>query len=74
MKNKNKEYRLQEIASFIRDDYQVEGNRNAVFSSIDGLEDAGSQALVWCSPKKENREELIRQTKAAVVICDNQLP
>lgn len=74
MQKNNKPYYLEEILPFIRDQYTIEGDKSVSFSDIRSPEEADSKDLAWCSPKKEDREDLIRSTKAAVVICDDKLP
>lgn len=74
MNQKKDKYKLKSLLSFIRDEYEIEGDPDAAFSSIESLEAASTDSLVWCSPKKENREQLIQNTRAAVILCDKEIP
>ncbi len=73
MSKSNNKYRVEEITNFIRGGFIIDGDAGQRFSRIEGLDDASEGALTWCSPKKENQEELIRNTGASVVICSDSV-
>ncbi|MGM0612690.1 MAG: DapH/DapD/GlmU-related protein [Bacteroidota bacterium] len=70
MNQQKDKYILKTILPFIRDKYELEGDPNAEFFSIEGFDGATEGSLIWCSPKMEGREDLIRNSRAAIVICD----
>ena len=70
MNQQKNKYILKTILPFIRDKYELEGDQNTEFFSIEGLEGATEGSLIWCSPKMKNREDLIRNSRAAIVVCD----
>jgi UDP-3-O-[3-hydroxymyristoyl] glucosamine N-acyltransferase len=48
---------------------QFYGSENS-FSKISTLNEADPNSIIWISPKKENKESLINNSKANVIVCD----
>ena len=69
------EYTIDQIKSIISDiSYQISGNIEvARFKNAKPLDAATEESLVWLSPNKKNKEELIKKIPSYIIICDNDV-
>lgn len=69
-----KKFTLKDIEPVIQDEYQIiEGLSNAYFVNAKPIDDADKKSIVWCSPKANNKLELIKNSEADFIICDNEI-
>lgn len=73
MNQSKNRHQVDQIVRHIRGGFELEGKPDRVFSAIEGLDEAVTGSLSWCSPKKENQEELIKRSAASVIICSNSV-
>jgi UDP-3-O-[3-hydroxymyristoyl] glucosamine N-acyltransferase len=67
-------YNSQEILSVITKNERIIGCIDETyFDNVATIENADEYSLIWIKPNKNNKEELIRNTKAAVIVCDNSV-
>ena len=63
-------YNLKDIESCFGNNFQYEGNSELIhFENVTAIHEADYNSLVWVSPRKKNSDELIRSTKAKIIIC-----
>lgn len=63
-------YKISDIEKCFGAGFVFEGNRKIVsFEKVSAVSNADQNSLVWISPRKENYENIIRETKARVIIC-----
>ncbi|KAA5533768.1 UDP-3-O-(3-hydroxymyristoyl)glucosamine N-acyltransferase [Taibaiella lutea] len=49
----------------------VEGNETIIFNNVKPIDEANETSLAWISSQRADKEDLIKNTKARVIICDN---
>lgn len=63
-------HKISDIESCLGSGFQFEGNNNInQFERVNAVSDAGENSLVWISPRKQNPEAVISETKARIIIC-----
>ena len=63
-------HKISDIESCLGSGFQFEGNNNInQFERVNAVADAGENSLVWISPRKQNPEAVISETKARIIIC-----
>ncbi len=63
-------HKISDIESCLGSGFQFEGNNNINrFERVNAVSDAGENSLVWISPRKQNPEAVISETKARIIIC-----
>jgi UDP-3-O-[3-hydroxymyristoyl] glucosamine N-acyltransferase len=74
MRQKVNNYSLIDILSILDPKPKVEGiTDNIFFNNIKPIEEANDESLVWIKGKKENKQELVEETRAKIIICDSSL-
>lgn len=69
-----KKITLDELTDMLSGDYEIHGNSEV--GSIDNFKsitDADERSIVWCSPSGDNKQQLVEETSARVVICDKSI-
>jgi UDP-3-O-[3-hydroxymyristoyl] glucosamine N-acyltransferase len=66
-----KNYNFSDFSSLLGNSYKVFGNQEVLFSNAKTISDADEQSIIWIGNKIENKEDLVLNTKASVIICDN---
>ncbi|MEI9958761.1 MAG: UDP-3-O-(3-hydroxymyristoyl)glucosamine N-acyltransferase [Ferruginibacter sp.] len=67
-----KKFSINQITSFISA-YDLAGNKDCFVTNVRNINEANEDSLVWISPVKLNKQDLLNQTKGTVIICDNSL-
>jgi len=63
-------YNLKDIESCFGENFEYEGNEELnQFEKVSAIYDADETSLVWISPRKKNSDELLKNTKAKIVVC-----
>tara|TARA_R110001599_G_scaffold150929_2_gene335185 strand:- start:41520 stop:42422 length:903 start_codon:yes stop_codon:yes gene_type:complete len=63
---------LEDINEKLSVSFKFKGNNELEYvDNFKSILDADEYSIVWCSPDKENKLELISQTAAKLIICDN---
>ena len=66
--------KLKEIVSRVKIIYELAGNGDLNFTSLDPISEAKEGSLSWITSNHSAAESIIRNTKASVIICDKNLP
>jgi UDP-3-O-[3-hydroxymyristoyl] glucosamine N-acyltransferase len=67
-------YSLKDLLSILPERSRVVGiNENIFFNNVKPINEANDRSLVWIKGKKENKQELVNNTAAKFIICDNSL-
>jgi UDP-3-O-[3-hydroxymyristoyl] glucosamine N-acyltransferase len=63
-------YNLKDIESCFGKNFEYEGKEDLnQFEKVSAIYDADENSLVWISPRKKNSDELLKNTKARVIVC-----
>ncbi|MAZ07903.1 MAG: UDP-3-O-(3-hydroxymyristoyl)glucosamine N-acyltransferase [Rickettsiales bacterium] len=65
--------KVNKISKILNGKCQIIGNEDNWFDHIKELGKESNNSLVWISPSKKNKEKLVKETRARVVICDRSL-
>ena len=65
--------KVAEVTKMLKGECEVEGNLNAFFLDIKPIGEESTHSLIWISPAKKNKLELISKTPAKIVLCDKSL-
>jgi UDP-3-O-[3-hydroxymyristoyl] glucosamine N-acyltransferase len=69
--NTEKRYSIQDILSYIPEPYRIVGKTEGrFFMKIKSILEADEEALVFASVDRKDKQELVMQTKALIIICD----
>jgi UDP-3-O-[3-hydroxymyristoyl] glucosamine N-acyltransferase len=67
-------YKLEDIISFISVDYTIDGSTNDVLiSKVSPIDQADCETLVWLNPNRSDKEDLLTNTNAVVIIVESTL-
>ncbi len=65
---------LNELTGLISVDYEIHGNTEVNYvDNFKSITDANEHSVVWCSPSRDNKQQLAEETSARVVICDKSV-
>lgn len=63
-------YNLKDVESCFGKNFQYEGKEELEkFQKVSAIHEADESSLVWISPRKKNSDELLKSTKAKIIIC-----
>ncbi len=69
-----KKHSVQEILDRIHTDYEFQGNSSIDYlDNIRSISDANEHSIVWCHPKREDKQQLIEKTAGRLIICDHSI-
>jgi UDP-3-O-[3-hydroxymyristoyl] glucosamine N-acyltransferase len=69
-----KKFTLEEITNNLRVEYSIKGTREIDYiDNFKSIAEADSHSLVWCSPDRKDKQELVNQTQARLIICDDSI-
>ncbi len=69
-----KKYDVKDIIDCIKDDYNLIGDTEGkYFTNVKPVNEADEDSLVWIKGAKDNKRELLQQTKSKIIICDETL-
>ncbi len=69
-----KRINFENITAQITEPYSIIGSyKNKYISNVKNISNANSESLVWVSPLREDRQDLVEETKAELIICDNSI-
>jgi len=69
--NDNSFLYFEDIIKIINQDYEIEGNpRSVKVNKITTLDEADEVTLIWIKSSQPDKEDIIRNTKAKAIICD----
>ncbi|RNC83667.1 MAG: UDP-3-O-(3-hydroxymyristoyl)glucosamine N-acyltransferase [Balneola sp.] len=55
-------------------EFIFQGSENFDFlDNVRSIDNANERSLVWCSPNREDKQKLVEQTEARVIICDESI-
>jgi UDP-3-O-[3-hydroxymyristoyl] glucosamine N-acyltransferase len=66
-------HKIKEILSILPKNYEIIGNRDLMFNSIDSIFEAKEGSLSWIRSDVPNIETLVNSTKATVIVCDKSV-
>ncbi len=65
---------LDTIKQMIRDEFDYIGySEPCLIKNIKSIEKADSNSLVWCSPNRSDKQNVIENTSALLIICDSSV-
>ena len=68
-----KKYSIEELKKILTK-YEIAGNENNIsISNVMPIDEADMFSIVWVKSSRTDRDELIRKTKAKVIVCDNSI-
>ncbi|MGN8225767.1 UDP-3-O-(3-hydroxymyristoyl)glucosamine N-acyltransferase [Gracilimonas sp. BCB1] len=63
-----------ELTDILSVDYEIHGNSEVDYiDNFKSITDADEHSIVWCSPSGDNKQQLVKETSARVVICDKSI-
>jgi UDP-3-O-[3-hydroxymyristoyl] glucosamine N-acyltransferase len=63
--------RVRDLLPLIRSEYCIEGDAEGpIVNQVGLVSEASEHALVWVSPKRPDKQQLVDSTRARVIICD----
>jgi len=69
-----KKYEVKDIIDLIKGNYNIIGKpEGKYFTNVKPVTEADIDSLVWIKGSKNNKNELLQQTKASIIICDTTL-
>ena len=66
-------YGVADLKPFLDADASVLGDEKASFTHVASASDAGNGALVWIRPTRADKQQLLDETGASVVLCDDSI-
>ena len=67
-------YSIEDILSLINQEYELAGTKQVkIITNFKSILEADEASLVWCSPDRADKKELITKTKARWIICDKEI-
>lgn len=67
------EYKVKDILSVLPKNYELLGNEDLKFTSIDPIFEAKEGSLSWIRSNLLNAEIIYRNSKASIIICDKKI-
>ena len=65
---------IDEILSFLGNNFELLGKKDGIIiNNAKPILEADKNSVCWINPKKNDKYELIKNTKACLVICDNSI-
>jgi UDP-3-O-[3-hydroxymyristoyl] glucosamine N-acyltransferase len=65
---------LSEIKKKLSVDFEFQGNDNVDYiDNFRSIFDANEHSVVWCNPGREDKQELVENTNARLIICDDSI-
>lgn len=67
-------FTLDELKQNLPVDFEFRGNAEISFvENFKSISDADSHSVVWCSPTRDDKQELVEKTNAKLIICDDSI-
>ncbi len=68
------QYTVDDLKRIIEQNVKIIGKAgNRFFTNLKSIEDAGVDSLVWCNPGQKDKQQLVENTRAGMVICDHSI-
>ncbi len=64
---------VKELVGALNESYRVLGSMDRYISTPSPIDQAGEKSLTFCSRKKEQALQIIRSSKAGVIVCPNEI-
>ena len=65
---------LEELKDHLTFEAEFKGHTNLDYiDNVKSIEHADAHSLVWCSSKRDNKQELVEATEARLIICDDDI-
>ena len=65
---------VQTIINLLEDEYEIQGNGNDNYvTNVNSTGNADTDSLVWISPTRIDKEQILATTKSKVIIGDHSL-
>jgi UDP-3-O-[3-hydroxymyristoyl] glucosamine N-acyltransferase len=69
-----KKITLEDLKQKLSIDFEFRGNDEIDYAdNFKSISDADEHSVVWCSPTRDDKQKLVRQTAARFVICDDSI-
>lgn len=69
-----KKLNLEDIVVALNGECEIKGNQdNKFFSNAKPILEAETDSIVWLSPSRKDKDQLIINTKAQIIICDSSI-
>ena len=69
-----RKHKITEILSMLDENYKIVGNiENVYFTSFKSLDNAAEDSLVWVSTERADKQELVENTNAQIILCDKTI-
>lgn len=66
--------KINDLLKMIDSEYKIVGNiKDKVIRSVKPIINAEQNSLVWVDPNRKDKQELIENTQAEIIICDNSI-
>lgn len=66
--------KLEDLKDKISVEYEFQGNSGLKYvDNFKSITDADSTSVVWCSPDRSDKQQLVEQTSAGIIICDSSI-
>ncbi|MAO65799.1 MAG: UDP-3-O-(3-hydroxymyristoyl)glucosamine N-acyltransferase [Balneola sp.] len=67
-------FTLEDLKQNLLVDFDFRGNADIDFvDNVKSISEANEHSVVWCSPDREDKQELVEKTKAHLIICDDSI-
>ena len=67
------EIRVIDLIEVVKGEYEIHGDQNRTFIKVSPLGMESEDSLVWISSDHDDKECIIQETRASVVLCDRSL-
>ena len=69
-----RKYTVGDLKIYLGDSFEIIGEvKDKSFTHTAPILEAGKDALVWVNPTRKDKQQLVEQTQAQIVICDNTI-
>lgn len=67
-------FTLEDLKQNVSVEFEFRGNAEIDFvDNFKSIQDANAHSVVWCSPNREDKQELVKKTKSRLIICDDSI-
>ena len=68
-----KKFTIKDIKVILKDIRIVGESSNIYFSNVKPITEANNESLVWVNPTRKDKQKLVEQTKATIILCDKSV-
>lgn len=69
-----KKFKIDDVTSRITESYSIKGSGTGKFvTNAKNISNADTNSLVWVSPHRDDKQDLVENTKAKLIVCDDSI-